>query len=155
MGYAEVVDSAASGFTVKVTTNIHAAPPEVYRHLIHNVGDWWSPSHTFSQDAHNLSIDERVMGCFCEKLPGGGSVQHMEVMFLSPAKELRMVGALGPLQTAAATGVMKFTFSAVDGGTKLEVTYTVGGYLPQGMSSWAAPVDGVLTEQVLRLKNLC
>ena len=129
------------------------APNEVYRRLIHNVGDWWSPNHTFSRDAHNLFIDDRVMGCFCEKLPAGGSVRHMEVILLSPDKELRMSGALGPLQAVAATGVMTFVLSPDAGGTKLEVTYAVGGYLPQGMNSWATPVDGVLTEQITRLKS--
>ena len=38
-------------------------------------------------------------------------------------------------------------------GTKLEVTYAVTGYLPGGMKTWAAPVDGVLEEQFTRLKK--
>ena len=54
---AEVADSSASGFTVKTTLNIQAAPDEVYRRLIH-IGDWWDSEHTFSGDAHNLSIEE-------------------------------------------------------------------------------------------------
>ncbi len=149
----EVADSASSGFTVKTTVTINAAPDDVYRRLVHNVGDWWNPSHTYSHDAHNLSIEEKPMGCFCEKLPGGGSVRHMEVVFFAPSKALGLTGAMGPLQSIAASGNMRFELSPADGGTKLDLTYAVAGYFPAGMNTWAAPVDSVLKEQLTRLKN--
>src|SRR5437588_77759 len=147
----EVVDSGASGFTVKTTLTIKAAPDAVYRQIIH-VGDWWDSAHTFSGDAHNLSIEEKPMGCWCEKLPQGG-VRHMEVVFLSPGKKLVMIGGLGPLQTMATTGSMTFQLSPAEGGTKLEVTYAVAGYLAAGLNNLAAPVDSVLGQQIGRLKN--
>lgn len=150
---AEVVDSAANGFAVKVTINIKAAPDEVYKRIVRNVGDWWNSEHTFSHDAHNLSIEEKLMGCFCEKLPNNGGVRHMEVVSLAPGKGLILTGALGPLQSIAATGNMVFQLAPADGGTRLDVTYSVTGYVKAGMNSWAAPVDGVLTEQITRLKN--
>src|SRR6267142_1940253 len=96
---ADVVDSAANGFTVRVTLNIQASPDEVYRKLIQNVGDWWNPQHTFSGDARNLTIDEKPMGCFCETLPGQGAVRHMEVLRFVQGKTLVLSGALGPLQS--------------------------------------------------------
>jgi hypothetical protein len=126
----DVVDSAPNGFTVKVPLQIQAPPKDVYRQLIHNVGDWWSSAHTYSHDAHNLSIEEKPMGCFCEKLPNQGSVRHMEVVSLFPDKSIGMTGALGPLQSIAAAG-----------------------YLPAGMNTWAAPFNSVLTEQFTRLKS--
>ena len=151
---AEVVDSAASGFTVRGTVTIGAAPEEVYRKLVRNVGNWWASDHTFSGDARNLSIEERPGGCFCEKLPNGGGVRHMEVVNLAPGKMVVLSGGLGPLQSVAATGSMQFQFAAAEGGTtKLVFTYTVVGYQPAGMSSWAAPVDSVLRQQMVRLKN--
>ncbi len=150
---AEVIDSSSNGFTVKLAITIQAPPAEVYHRLIHNVGDWWNSAHTFSGDAHNLSIEEKPMGCFCEKLPGGGSVRHMEVIYLAPGKGLGLSGALGPLGTAAAIGSMRFTITPVEGGSKLEVTYAVGGYLKDGLDTWAKPVDSVLLEQITRLKN--
>jgi uncharacterized protein YndB with AHSA1/START domain len=149
---AEVADSSASGFTVKATFSIQAAPDEVYRRLIH-IGDWWDSEHTFSGDAHNLSIEEKAGGCFCEKLPSGGSVRHLEVLFVAPGKTLRMGGGLGPLQGIAASGSMTIKLSPADGGTKLDITYAVAGYLPSGMNTLAAPVDSVLTSQFTRLKN--
>jgi len=149
---AEVIDSSAGGFTVKTTLSIQASPDEVYRRLIH-IGDWWDSEHTFSGDAHNLSIEEKAGGCFCEKLPNGGSVRHLEVLFLEPGKTLRMGGGLGPLQGIAASGSMTIKLSPAGAGTKLETTYAVAGYLPSGMNTLAAPVDSVLTSQFTRLKN--
>jgi uncharacterized protein (TIGR03435 family) len=150
---AEVTDASPSGFTIKVTLSVQASPDEVYRKLVRNVGDWWDSSHTFSGNSHNLTIDERPAGCFCEKLPDGGGVRHMEVAYLAPGKRVVLQGALGPLQSLAATGAMTIQFSPLAEGTKLDVTYAVVGYLPAGLNTLAAPVDGVLTELLTRLKN--
>jgi uncharacterized protein YndB with AHSA1/START domain len=149
---ADIVDSAANGFTVKETVNIQAPPQDVYTKIF-RVADWWSPGHTFSQDAHNLSIEEKVGGCFCEKLSDGGAVKHMEVVFVAPSKTIVLRGTLGPLQAIGAIGSMQIQLTPAEGGTKVEVTYAVGGYLAAGMNTWAAPVDGVLKQQFTRLKN--
>jgi hypothetical protein len=117
------------------------------------VGDWWNSEHTYSGNSHNLSIESKAMGCFCEKLPNEGSVRHMEVVMLVPGKALGLTGALGPLQLIAATGNLGIQLSPTDGGTRLDVTYAVAGYLPAGMNTWSTPVDAVLTEQFTRLRN--
>jgi uncharacterized protein YndB with AHSA1/START domain len=151
---ADVADSAANGFTVKLAVTIRASPQEVYQRLVHNIGDWWDPAHTFSGDAHNLSIDDKPMGCFCEKLPGGGAARHMQVVNTDPGKVLVLTGGLGPLQSMAVTGSMTIQLGAVrDDGTKVSVTYAVVGYSPAGMNALAAPVDAVLTQQFMRLKS--
>jgi uncharacterized protein YndB with AHSA1/START domain len=152
--HADVADSAANGFTVKLAVTIQAPPQDVYRRLVHNVGDWWNPMHTFSGDSHNLSIDDKPMGCFCEKLPSGGGVRHMEVVNADPGKTLVLTGGLGPLQSMAATGSLSIQLAAASGATKLTVVYAVTGYLPGGMNTFAAPVDSVITEQFMRLKSL-
>ncbi|MGD0437954.1 MAG: ATPase [Bryobacteraceae bacterium] len=149
----EVVDSSSGGFTTKTTLSVQATPEAVYRAFVRNIGDWWNSQHTFSGDSHNLSIEEKPGGCFCEKLPNEGGVRHMEVVYLAPAKAIGLAGGLGPLQSIAATGSLRIQLSPVDGATKLEVTYAVVGYLPAGMNTWAAPVSSVLTEQFTRLKN--
>ena len=107
----EVLDSGANGFTVKITLNIQASPDSVYHKFVHNVGDWWEADHTFSGNSHNLTIEEKPMGCFCEKLPDGGGVRHMEVAYFAPGKRLVLLGALGPLQSMAATGSMTVQLS--------------------------------------------
>ena len=150
---AEVTDSSASGFTVKLTVNIHASAADVYHKLIHNVGDWWNSAHTLSGDAHNLSIDERPMGCFCEKLPNQGAVRHMEVLYYAPGKLLRMSGVPGPMQGMATTGVATFTLAPSGDTTDLTLEYAMGGYSPKGLNALAPIVDMVFKEQITRLKN--
>jgi uncharacterized protein YndB with AHSA1/START domain len=149
---ADVVDSGPGGLTVKITTNIHAAPADVYQRLVHNIGDWWSPAHTFSGDSHNLKIEERPQGCFCETLKNG-MVRHMEVIYYEPGKVLRLSGGMGPLQAMAVTVVATFSLTPESDGTKLELVYTVGGYSPQGLAGLAPILDRVMTEQVGRLKT--
>jgi uncharacterized protein YndB with AHSA1/START domain len=149
---AEIADSAANGFTYKLTLSIQAPPETVYQRLL-AIGSWWGSDHTFSGDAHNLSIDARPMGCWCEKLPNNGGVRHMQVVNVMPGKMLVMTGGLGPLQSMAATGSMSVKLSPDQVGTKFEVSYSVVGYLPSGMNTLAAPVEQVLTQQFMRFRN--
>lgn len=152
---AAVADSAANGFTVRISVPIVAPPGEVYRRIVHDIGDWWNPSHTISGNSHNLSIEEKPMGCFCEKLPKqGGAMRHMEVVYFAPGERLVMSGGLGPLQPLAVTGSLTIQLVPSGGGTRLDLVYAVTGYLAAGMNTWAAPADGMLTEQFTRLKNL-
>ena len=152
--YADVVDSTVGGFTVKVTVDIAAPSARVYQALTERIGSWWDAAHTFSGNAANLSIDGRAGGCFCERLPSGGSVQHLMVIQADPGKLLRMSGGLGPLQDLAVAGVMSWKMTEAGGRTSLEVTYKVGGYAPGGVAgvgALAAPVNTVVSAQVNRL----
>jgi len=151
---ADVIDSSSSGFTVKQTVSIAAPPGEVYKRMTGDVAHWWNPSHTFSGNALNLSIDPAAGGCFCEKLDDGGSVRHMVVVYADPGKVIRLQGGIGPMQSLAVTGTMTWTFAARAGQTTLEVIYAVGGYSPHGLQGMSIAVDRVLAEQVSRLKNL-
>ena len=80
---AEVKSTTPNGFEVVSIVTIAAPADRVYSAL-GEVGHWWDPSHTFSHDAANLSIELRAGGCFCERLKGGGSVQHMQVVYAAP-----------------------------------------------------------------------
>ena len=152
--HAEVADSGPAGFTIKSTWTIRAAPDEVYKRLMNNVGDWWNPEHTWSRDAHNLSIEARINGCFCEKLPNNGGVRHLQVIYLDPGKTVRFSGGLGPFQSMAVNGVMTIQLTPGEGGmTKLSLTYTVGGYFEKGLDTIAPGADGMLKEQFGRLKS--
>jgi hypothetical protein len=150
--FAAVADSAANGFTVKIAVTIQASPADVYSKLVRGVGDWWDSEHTFSGSAHNLSIDDKPLGCWCEKV-GSGAVRHMQVITAIPGKALIFSGGLGPLQSMAVSGTLSFTFAEDKGATKLQVTYAAGGYLPAGLNTLAEPVDTVLTQQINRFKN--
>ena len=78
-GHAAVTDMASNGFTLVQSAEIAAPPDKIYAALI-QPSRWWSSDHTFSGNAANLSLDARAGGCFCETLPGGGSVQHLAVV---------------------------------------------------------------------------
>ena len=149
---AAVIDSGANGFSVVENAHIGATPDAVYAALI-TPSRWWSSSHTFSHDASNLSLDATAGGCWCEKIPGQGSVQHLVVVYALSGHSLVMRGALGPLQELGVNGAMTIALKPAAGGTDLSLTYNVGGYLKNGLASWAGPVDGVLADQVLRLRS--
>jgi uncharacterized protein YndB with AHSA1/START domain len=149
---AEVGGVTPNGFDVKEEAAIAAVPNTVYDALTRKVSSWWNPRHTYSQDAKNLALDAFPGGCFCERFPGGGGVQHMTVVYASPGKALRMTGALGPLQGSGLAGSMTWELPSAEGGTKLQVRYVVGGYIPGGFEKIAPLVDGVLAEQLGRLK---
>lgn len=151
--HAAVTDSAPNGFTINLTVTVNGSPDAVYGKLVHNIGDWWSPDHTFSHDPHNLSIEEKAMGCFCEKLPDGGAARHLEVVNFLPGKSIVMIGALGPMQALGVTGSLTVNLSPADKGTKIDVSYAVGGYKAGGFDKLAPVVDRVLTEQFTRLRN--
>jgi len=150
----EVVESTAAGFLVRNTAAISAPPAKVYAALTEGVGGWWDPAHTFSHDARNLSVDAKPGGCFCERLPDGGGVQHMSVVYASPGTLLRLTGAIGPLQEAAVTGTMTWNLSQAGGGTAVELMYAVGGFRAGGFRDLPTVVDGVLRGQLARLKAL-
>ena len=77
----------------------------------------------------------------------------MTVIYVSPYKEMRLEGGLGPFQFTGASGHMVWALAEKDGKTTLTWTYDVGGYVKGGIDKLAAPVDGVLGQQVGRLKR--
>jgi uncharacterized protein YndB with AHSA1/START domain len=149
---AEVKSVAPNGFEV-VSTAMIAAPADRVYSALGEVGHWWSPSHTFSRDAANLSLELRAGGCFCERLKGGGAVQHLQVVYAAPGEGLRLRGALGPLQMEGVDGTLSWTLKPAEGGTSVTQSYVVGGYIRGGTEEWAPRVDRVLDEQLQRLKS--
>src|SRR5438046_10172975 len=93
-----------TGFVVKIEVNINAPAAKVYDALVGQIGSWWNPEHTYSHNSKNLSIDARPGGCFCEKLPNGGGVEHLRVVYIVPRETVRFSGALGPLQASGVAG---------------------------------------------------
>jgi hypothetical protein len=150
---ADVVESSAGGFTVKIAVQVSGSAMDAYRAAVDHVGAWWDSAHTWSGKSSNLSIDATAGGCFCERLPGGGGVRHLTVVYVDPGKLLRMNGGLGPLQDMAVNGSLTWTFAEAAGKSTIEMTYKVGGYAPGGLAALAVPVNGVLAQQLDRLKK--
>lgn len=149
---AQVVDVGENGFLVRETVAVAADTARAWNALV-DVGKWWDPEHTYSGDGANLTLDVRPGGCWCEKLPGRGGVEHMRVVFVDSGKTLRLEGSLGPLQSMAVSGVMTWTLTPAEKGTTVEMTYAVGGYSRGGFKDLAPGVEKVLAEQVARYRR--
>ena len=148
---AEVVDAQANGFALKYVYDI-ARPREAVYRAIADVSHWWDASHSYSGQAGNLSLEARPGGCFCERLPAGG-VQHMLVIHANAPGQLTLQGGLGPLASLGVAGAMQWALTERAGGTHLEVTYNVGGFMPGGLAPLAPLVDQVVALQLTRFKT--
>lgn len=147
----EVVSATPAGFEVRHRVTVAAPAPRVWATLI-KPARWWNGAHSFSGDAKNLTLDPRRGGCFCEALPRGG-VEHLRVVYADAGKQLRLAGALGPLQGDGVTGALTFTLTPEGDRTVIELRYVVGGYRSGGLQALAGPVDQVLSEQLVRLSQ--
>jgi uncharacterized protein YndB with AHSA1/START domain len=141
-----------TGFLVKLEANINATAPKVYDALVGQIGSWWNPEHTYSHDAKNLSIDPRPGGCFCEKLPNGGGVEHLRVVYVAPPQVVRFSGGLGPLQASGLAGSMTWKLTGGAENTRVELSYSVGGFIQGGFEKIAPAVESMLNDQLNRLK---
>jgi uncharacterized protein YndB with AHSA1/START domain len=150
--YAAIDNVGAAGFSLAETAHIAATPDQVYAALV-VPSRWWSSAHTFSHDAGNLTLDAKAGGCWCETLPGGGSVQHLVVVYAAPGHALRLRGALGPFQGMGVDGALTVSLKANAGGTDVTMVYALGGYAKDGFADLAKAGDGVLGEQLERLKR--
>ena len=150
---AAVEASGPAGFTVVETAHVAAAPDKVFAALL-TPARWWSSEHTYSHDAANLSLEPRAGGCWCERLPGGGSAEHLRVVYIAPGQMLRLRGPLGPLQSMPDDGILTWTLAPAPDGAEVKLSYVVWGDPAAGLPALAGPVDNVLGQQVARLKAL-
>lgn len=143
------VTTGTTGFVVKHEVTVPLAPTAAYAQVL-RVQDWWDPEHTYSGKAENLSVDVKPGGCWCESLEGGGFIEHMRLILAWPAKAVRFDGALGPLQQMGVSGALTFAFKPEGEGTRVTLTYAVGGHAAGGFESVAKPVESVLGAALAR-----
>lgn len=147
---AEVTSQDDGGFAAAGSVAVAVTPGEAWAALI-EPQLWWNPDHSWSGKGANLYIHPRAGGCFCEALADGGSAEHMRVIYAAPGKQLRMAGALGPLQGEALAATLSVTLGAHGEGTTIDWAYKVGGYTDLPIEQVARAVDAVLSEQFDRL----
>lgn len=150
---AEITHSSEYAFTVSHTIDVDATPFVVYRTLTSHIDEWWNGDHSWSGDAANFYMKIERGGCFCERLPDNGRVEHLRIIFLAPGKEIRFTGALGPLQTMPVDGRMIWKIEAAETGSKVSFIYHVFGHPEGGLTDIAPAVDGVIGEQIRRLDS--
>jgi hypothetical protein len=151
MAQAEIVNAGPAGFNIRYVVETPNVPAPTVWAALSDIGQWWDPEHTYSGNARNLSLDPVVRGCFCEKLSLYSGVEHARVVFALPAKTLRLSGALGPLQQFGVAGSLTWQIEPVGSGSRIIMTYSVGGYADRPLAEWAPMVDEVLVSQTKRL----
>lgn len=147
------VKISESGFVVENKAVVAAAPDAVWGALA-APARYWNPDHSYSGKAENFTLDAKAGGCFCEALPGGGSVEHMRVVLVMPGSALRLIGGLGPLQSEGVAATLTWALKPVAGGTEITQTYVVGGNMRFDVPATAPVVGQVLNEQLTRLAAL-
>lgn len=159
---AEVIEQKEGHFVTKDEAVVEADLKETWLALI-QPAKWWNSAHTWSGDAANMTITPQGGGCFCERIPEvdepgrftlEGSVEHMRVVQAYPEAALRMIGALGPLQSEPVTGVLTIALSKTDEGTRIVWEYNVAGAMRFKTAEISKAVDGVMTQQLGGLAKL-
>lgn len=149
---AEVVHADSHGFQVRQSVTL-VVPPAQALNAFTRVSSWWPKDHTYSGDPANLSLDFRPGGCFCERFPKGGGVEHMRVTYVEPGETLILTGALGPLLHEAVNGAMIVHVERIAGGSRLTIDYRASGFANDGGQKMAAMVDGMLAETIKRYRT--
>ena len=83
--------------------------------------------------------------------PGAVGIEHATVVYAQPAKTLRLSGAIGPLQEFGVSGVMTWSIEPAGGGSRITLSYNVGGFADRPLADWAPIVDEVIGSQLKRL----
>ncbi|MEM0926606.1 MAG: ATPase [Planctomycetota bacterium] len=152
--HAKVDVAAGDGFRVTIKQDSLLPPEEAYQKFVSEFSQWYDARHSYSMDARNLSLDLDDR-CMLEKLPDGGFVRHMEIVFHQPGKLIRLAGGLGPLQGMGIQGAMTVSFLPAQEGSQVTLTYVVTGASFLTLDKIAGPVDQVLTEQMTRFQKHC
>ena len=148
---AEVISADAHGFDIVHSINLVIPQDRAYA-AMGQIDHWWSKDHTYSGDASRLSLSLRPGGCFCERLDGGGGIEHLRVAYVQPGERVVLTGSLGPLLYEATSGVMDLKVERIAGGSKIIMSYRASGFAKGGADKMAPIVDKVLGEQMKRLR---
>jgi hypothetical protein len=148
----EVVTANGNGFHIRQSVQMVVPPTAAYAAFA-KVGSWWSGDHTYSGKPGNLSMSLTPGGCFCERLDGGGGIEHLRVSYVDPGKRVVLTGSLGPLLYEATAGSMDVQFERIAGGAKVTLDYRVAGFANGGAEKLAPLVDSVLAEQFKRYRE--
>lgn len=147
---AAVTHADAASLQIEHRIIVHTDAPTSFEGLRH-IERWWSGEHTYSGDASRLKLDARAGGCWCE-VWAEGEIEHGRVLYLKRDAQLRIDGALGPLQGLAVNAVLDFSLTQGKDGTQIDLVYRVNGSAASKLDTLAPVIDKVLGEQLQRLQ---
>jgi hypothetical protein len=145
---AEVVERSADHFVLRYTSVMETTQDDLIA-SVEDIGNWWNPAHTYSGDAHNLSLTLDPGTCFCEALPDGSTFEHGWVSEYDPETGVLLEAPLGPLtgRTPLADWGIGWTGGPSGAGWEVVMTYVVRG---PGLGAYADGVDAVMQDQFNR-----
>jgi hypothetical protein len=142
---AQIVERSEDHFVLRYELALEAAPGD-FADAVDNLPLWWNPSHTYSGDSANLSLDLDPGTCFCEALDDGSVFEHGAVYEWDPETGVLLHAALGPLNGRTEQADWSFGWA----GSTLTMTYVVRG---PGVGAFADPVDRVMGEAFGRMTH--
>ena len=148
---AEFVSASPNGLEGRETVNL-VVPPQMAWSSFGDIAAWWDPEHTYSGKSQNLSLSLSPGGCFCERFPKGGGIEHLRVTYVDPGKRIILTNAVALLLYEATTGVMDVQIKSTAAGSQLTLDYRASGFANGGAEKLAAAVDQVLAAQMKRLR---
>lgn len=146
---AEVIAAAPDHYTLRQEGVSPLAPAELWNRLV-QPETWWSPAHSWSGDAANLSLEPRAGGLWSEEWEGN-SVIHGTVLLAIPGQQLRLDAPFGPLQSMGVSVVWTITIQPEGEGSRVIFDEVANGSDASGLDNIAGAVDGVKTEAMDRL----
>lgn len=148
---ADILSASADSIVVQYKSDVAFAKADLWARLA-QPSLWWSPDHTYSHIAANMSLKLTPGGCWCEMWKGG-AVEHGRVIAIVPEQLLRLDTALGPLQELGVKGALSFEIADAKtaGHSTLTMTYRVTGGAASKLDALSGPVDRVLGEQFQHL----
>ena len=152
---AEVVAATPTRFEIRASQTVSASPEQAWNRLV-RIGAWWGNEHTYSGNGHNMRLDARAGGCWCERW-ADGAIEHGRVVLVmtrAGVRTLRIDAPLGPLQEMAVNAVLTFTITPDARGAKIDMTYHVAGDASLHLEQVGSGVNGVMMEQFGRLIRL-
>ncbi len=150
MASADIVSSSPSHYELSLQMRSSLSPEEMWARLI-QPAEWWSPNHTYSGDAANLSLDPRAGGLWREDWTGG-SVTHGDVLLVIEGEQLRLNAPFGPLQGMGVNVVWTITVGeGPAGGSVVTFDEVATGGPASRLDEIAPAVDAVKAEALQRL----
>jgi len=145
----EITSSSAGHYVLHHEASSSRTAAELWQRLV-RPESWWSPDHTYSGDASNLSFNAVAGGEWREDWDGG-SVIHGRVIFVRDGSMLRLEAPFGPLQAAGAYTIWTITVEPTESGSR--VTFDESAIAPAdaALDSLAQAVDQVKSEAIRRL----